>query len=162
MTAVTFGLELASQSTARRDAKEAPDARAALRKRWVGVVEQLGSGYRTARGAEMPDRVAVAYLSSYKVRRILYKWSVEVPRALMPNRQRTEGPAPLTTPMAAAAAAVVPSASTGGPVRDDAEVSAQPEGASAASRSEATAKLIRARSHDIGAIPMCRGGAKPK
>ena len=37
VTAVKFGLELASQSTARRDAKEAPDARTALRKRWVGV-----------------------------------------------------------------------------------------------------------------------------
>ena len=39
-----FGLVLASQSTARRDAKEASDARTALRKRWVGVVEKLGPG----------------------------------------------------------------------------------------------------------------------
>ena len=36
----------------------------------------------------MPDWVAVAHLPSYKVRRILHKWSVEVPKALMPNRQR--------------------------------------------------------------------------
>ena len=48
VTAVKFGLELASQSTARRGAKEAPDTRTALRKSWVGVVEQLGPGYRTA------------------------------------------------------------------------------------------------------------------
>ena len=73
VTAVKFGLELASQSTARRDAKEAPDARTVLRKRWVGVVEQLGPGYRTARDVEMPDWVAVAHLSSYKVRRTLNK-----------------------------------------------------------------------------------------
>ena len=44
VTAVKFGLELASQSTARRDTKEASDARTALRKRWVGVVEQLDRG----------------------------------------------------------------------------------------------------------------------
>ena len=86
VTAVKFGLELASQSTARRDAKEAPDARTVLRKRWVGVVEQLGPGYRTTRGAEMPDWVAVAHKPPYKIRRILHKWSVEVPRALMPDR----------------------------------------------------------------------------
>ena len=37
----------------------------------------------------MPDWVAVAHLPSYKVRRTLQRWSVEVPRAIMPNRQRT-------------------------------------------------------------------------
>ena len=37
----------------------------------------------------MPDWVAVAHLPSYKVRRLLQRWSVEVPRAIMPNRQRT-------------------------------------------------------------------------
>ena len=135
VTAVKFGLELASQSTARRDAKEASDARTALRKRCVGVVEQLGPRYRTARGAEMLDWVAVAHLPSYKVRRILNKWSVEVPRALMPNRQRTlhsflsaagargsAAPAPSPTPAEASAAAVpAPGASTGGPERADAE-----------------------------------------
>ena len=55
VTAVRFGLELASQSKARRDATEATDARTALRKRWVAMVEKLGAGYRTKRGAEMPD-----------------------------------------------------------------------------------------------------------
>ena len=71
--AVKFGLKLASQPAERRDAKEAADARTALRKRWAGAVEQLGPGYRTARGAEMPDWVAVAHLPSYKVRRLLQK-----------------------------------------------------------------------------------------
>ena len=38
----------------------------------------------------MPDWVAVAHhLPSYKVRRLLHKWTVEIPKALMPNRQRT-------------------------------------------------------------------------
>ena len=46
MTAVTFGLELAALPKARHDAKEATDARAALRKRWVATVEKLGPGYR--------------------------------------------------------------------------------------------------------------------
>ena len=59
VTAVRFGLELASQPKARRDAKEATDARAALRKRWVVMVGKLGLGYRPKRGAEMPDCVAV-------------------------------------------------------------------------------------------------------
>ena len=172
-TAVKFGLELASQSTARRDAKEASDARTALCKRWVGVVEQFGPGYRTARRVEMPDWVAVAQLPSYKVRRILHNWSVEVPRALMPKRalnsfvsaagaRGSAAPAPPETSAEASAEAVpAPSASTGGPAGDDAEVSAQPKGASAASRSEATATPIRARSHDIGAMSM-PWGAKPK
>ena len=175
VTAVKFGLELASQSTARRDAKEAPDARTALRKRWVGVVGQLGRGYRTARGAEMPGWVAVAHLPSYKVRRILHKWSVEVTRAVMPNRERalhsffsaagargSAAPAPPET-SAAASAKEVPtsSASAGGPAGDDAEESAQPKGVIVARRSEATATPIRARSHDTGAMPM-PWGAKPK
>ena len=64
VTAVKFRLELASQPAARRDAKEASDARTALRKRWTGAVDQLGPGYRTARTAEMPDWVAVAHLPS--------------------------------------------------------------------------------------------------
>ena len=89
VTAVRFGLELTSQPKARRDAKEATDARAALRKCWVAMVEKLGPGYRTKRGAEMPDWVAVAHLPSHNVRRTLHRWSVEVPRAIMPNRQRT-------------------------------------------------------------------------
>ena len=54
-TAVKCGLELASQPKARRDVKEASDARAALRKRWVTTVGKLGPGYRTTRGAEMPE-----------------------------------------------------------------------------------------------------------
>ena len=88
-TAVRFGLELAALPKARHDAKEATDARTALRKRWVATVDKLGPGYRTKRGAEMPDWVAVAHLPSYKVQRTLQRWSVEVPRAIMPNRQRT-------------------------------------------------------------------------
>ena len=89
VTAVRFGLGLASQPKARRDVEEATSARTALRKRWIATVGKLGPGYRTKRGAEMPDWVAVAHLPSYKVRRTLRRWSVEVPRAIMPNRQRT-------------------------------------------------------------------------
>ena len=155
MTAVKFGLELASQSTARRGAKEAMDARTALRKKWVGVVEKLGPGYHTARGAEMPDWVAVAHLPSYKIRRILHKWSIEVPRALMPNRQGElhsfisaagargpPAPAPLPTPAAApSAAALDSSASTGGSERAATEAPTQPSDASTASRSAASFDL---------------------
>lgn len=58
VTAVKFGLGLASQPNARLDAKEATDARAALRKlRWVAMAERLGPWYRTKRGAEMPERL---------------------------------------------------------------------------------------------------------
>ena len=89
VSAIRFGLELASLPKARRDAEDAANARTALIKRWVATVGKLGPGYRTKRGAEMPDWVAVAHLPSYKVRRILQRWSVEVPRAIMPNRQRT-------------------------------------------------------------------------
>ena len=89
VTAVRFGLELATQSKARRDVAEAKDARTALRKRWVATVEKLGPGYRTKRGVEIPDWVAVGHLPSYKVRRTLHRWSVEVPRAIMPNQQQT-------------------------------------------------------------------------
>ena len=55
VTAVRFGLELSALPKARCDAKEATDARAALRKRWVAMVERLGPGYRTKRGSEMLD-----------------------------------------------------------------------------------------------------------
>ena len=89
VTAVRFGLELAALPKARRGAKEATDVRTAIRKRWVAMVEKLGPGYRTQRGTEMPDWVAVAHLPSYKVRRTLHRWSIEMPRAIMPNRQRT-------------------------------------------------------------------------
>ena len=65
VAAARFGLELASQPKARRDVKEATSARTALWKRWVATVEKLGPEYRTKRGAEMPDWVAVAHLSSY-------------------------------------------------------------------------------------------------
>ena len=88
VTAVRFGLELASLPKARRDAKEATDARTALRKRWVAMDEKLGPGYRTKRGSEMPDWVAVSHLPSCKVRRTPHRWSIEVPREIMPNRQR--------------------------------------------------------------------------
>jgi len=59
VTAIRFGLELAALPKARHDAEEATNARTALRKRWVAMVEKLGPGYRTKRGAEMPDWVAV-------------------------------------------------------------------------------------------------------
>ena len=65
----------------------------------------------------MPEWVAVAHLPSCKIRSILHKWSVEVPRAIMPNRQRTprsfftaagarapSAPAPLPAPAAASEA----------------------------------------------------------
>ena len=55
VTAIRFGLELAALPKARHDAKEAADACTALRKRWVATVGKLGPGYRTKRGAEMPD-----------------------------------------------------------------------------------------------------------
>ena len=32
------------------------------KKKWVGTAEKLGPGYRTKRGAEMPDWAAVAHL----------------------------------------------------------------------------------------------------
>ena len=151
VTAVKFGLELASQPAARHDAEETSDARAALRKRWTGAVDQLGPGYRTTRGAEMPDWVAVAHLASYKVRRLLQKCSVEIPKALMPNRQRTlrslfsaagaqdsAAPARPTAPNAALAdTAPAPSAGAGDPDRDDEAISESPMNVSAATRTEA-------------------------
>ena len=93
------------------------------------AVDQLGTGYRTARGAEVPDWVvAVAHhLPSYKVGRLLHKWTVEIPKVLMPNRQRTlrsffsaagapgaAGTARPTAPAATAAdTALTPSAGAG-------------------------------------------------
>ena len=166
--------EIAIKPAARHDAKEASNARTALRKRWVGVVKRLGPGYRTARGEEMPDWVAVAHLPSYKIRRLMHKCSVEVPKTLMPNRQRTlrsflstvserglAAPAQLETPAAVSAdTAPAPRADTGEP-GGDAEVPEQSRDASAARRSEATATPPHARSHDIDAMPM-PWGEKPK
>ena len=37
----------------------------------------------------MPGWVAVAALPSYRIRRIMAKWAREVPRAVLPNSQRT-------------------------------------------------------------------------
>ena len=174
VTAVKFGLELASQPKARRDAKEASDARTALGKRWVGTVEKLGPGYRTTRGAEMPDWAAMAHLPSYNIRRILHRWSVEVPKAIMPNRQRTmhsfftaagarapSAPAPLPTQAAASEAAAPDQSRAGGFEQTGAEVPTQHAGASAASRSTATATPARDRRHNIGEVPV-PWGAKPK
>ena len=92
-------------------------------------VDQLGPGYRAARGPEVPDWVvAVAHhLPSYKVGRLLHKWAVEIPKVLMPNRQRTlrsffsaagapgaAGTARPTAPAATAAdTALTPSAGAG-------------------------------------------------
>ena len=158
VTAVKFSFELASQPKARRDAKEASDARTALRKRWVATVEKLGSGYRTTRGAEMPCWVAVAHLPSYKIRRILHRWSVEVPRAIMPNRQRTmhsfhtaagarapSVPAPLPAPAAAPEATALDRSHADRPERTGADTPTQHAGASASSRSAATATPARVR-----------------
>ena len=53
-----------------------------------GTAETLGrNGREVGAGVpheqrEMPDWVAVAYLPSYKVRRTLHRWSIEVPRAI--------------------------------------------------------------------------------
>lgn len=170
VTAVKFGLELASQPKARRDAKEASDARTALRKRWVAMVEKSGPGYRTKRGAEMPDWVAVAHLPSYKVRRILYRWSVEAPRAIMPNRQRTmhsfytaagarvpSVSAPLPA-QAAAPSAMAPGRSHADTLeRTSADATTQHAGASASSRSAATATPARDRRHRTLATYRRRG-----
>ena len=93
----------------------------------------------------------------------------------MPNLQRTLrsffsaagarglSAATLLPTLAAApsAAALDSSASTGGSARAVTKASTQPTGASAASRSAATATPIYSRSHDIGAMPM-PWGAKPK
>ena len=134
MTAVKFDLELASQPKAQRDAKEGSNTRTALSKKWVGTVEKLGPGCRTKRGTEMPDWVAVAHLPLYKIRRILDNWSIEVPRALMPNRQRSlrsflsaasesaqPAPAPLPTPAAASTTAAPDESSADESERADAE-----------------------------------------
>ena len=124
---------------------------------------------------KMPDWVAVAHLPSYKVRQLLHKWPVEVPKALMLNRQRTlhsflsavgarvlaalaQLEKPATVP---ADAAPAPRANTGEPAGGDAEATERSRGASAARRSEATATPPHARSHDIGAMPL-PWGEKPK
>ena len=138
VTAVKYGLGLSSQPKVRRGVKEATDARAALRKRWIVVVERLGPGYRTKRGAEVPGWVAVARLPSYKVRRILHRWSVEVPRAIMPNRQRTmhsfhtasgarvsAAPAPLSARAITPAATAPGRSHADGPGRTSDDVTAQ-------------------------------------
>ena len=166
VTAVKFGLELASQPKARRDVKEATDARTALRKRWVTTLEKLGPGYRTKRGAEMPDWVAVVHLPSYKVRRTLHRWSVEVPRAIMPNRQRTTQrfytaagarvpavPAPMPT-QATAPAPTAPGPSRAGELgRTIADDTEQHAAASAASQSAATATPAQGRRHNTADVP---------
>ena len=172
VTAVRFGLELASLPKARRDAKEATDARTALRKRWVATVEKSGQGYRTTRGSEMPDLVAVAHLPSCKVRRTLHRWSIEVPRKIMPNRQRTmhsfytaAGVRVTTDPasppaQAAAPAQPAPRLSCAGELRQTASRDAtQRQAASNASRREATATLPRNRRHNIVDVPAPRGEA---
>ena len=166
VTAVKFGLELASQPKARRDAKEATDARAALQKRWVAMVKRLGPGYRTKRGVEMPDWVAVAHLSSYKDRRILHRWSVEVPRAIMPNRQRTmhcfytaagarvpPAPAPLPAKAAKPAARASNRSHADASKRISADATTKHIGASTSRRSAATATPARDRRHNTGIVP---------
>ena len=166
VTAVRFGLELAVLPKARHDAKEATDARTALRKRWVATVEKLGPGHRTKRGAEMPDWVAVAHLPSYKVRRTLHRWSVEVPRAVMPNRQRTMHsfdaatgarlPANLAPP---ALRAAEPERPVEGRSRDEQPRQTAPEGAAqrqhvaGARGGGATATLPRERRNGISRVP---------
>ena len=167
VTTVRFGLELAALPKARHDAKEATDARAALRKRWVATVEKLGPGYRTKRGSEMPDWVAVAHLPSYNIRRTLHRWSTEVPRAIiMPNRQQTtrsfytatgaRSPAdPAPSPAQAtglARPAARPSRAVEHRRTEPRSVTQrQPEGG--VSVSGETATLPRERRHDISRVP---------
>ena len=114
----------------------------------------------------MPDWVAVAHLPPYKVQRILYRWSVEAPRAIMPNRQRTiysfhtaagarvpSAPAPLPA-QAAAPSATAPNAGHAiEPEQNGADATTQHAGASAPSRSTATATLARDRRHNIDDVP---------
>jgi len=166
VTAVRFGLELAALPKARHDAKEATDARTALRKRWVEMVEKLGPGYRTERGAEMSDWVAVANLPSYKVRRTLRRWSIEVSRAIMPNRQRTmnrfytaTGARLPADPAPPPLQATGPERPVAGPSRDDwlrqtalAGVTQRQQVADARD-SGVTATLPRERRHDISRVP---------
>ena len=96
----------------------------------------------------MPDWAAVAHLPSCKIRRILHRWSVEVPRAIMPNRQRTmhsfhtaagarvpSAPAPLPAQAAAPEAAAPDQSRADGFERTGAEVPTQHAGARAASQS---------------------------
>ena len=166
VTAVRFGLELASQPKARRDVKEATSARTALRKWWVATVEKLGPGYRTKRGAEMPDWVAVAHLPSCKGRRTLHRWSIEVPRAIMPHRQRTihsfhtaAGARVPTVPASLPAQAAAPAqtaprpSSMGEPSQAAPRDAAQRSAAHAGSRSEETATLPQDRRHNISDVP---------
>ena len=136
-------------------------------KRWVATAVKLGPGYRTKRGAEMPDWVAVAHLPSCKVRRVLHRWSIEVPRAILPNRQRTmrsfytaAGARVPTVPAslpAQAAAPVQPAprpSSTEESSRTAPGNAAQSPAASDGSRrSEATAPLPKDRRHSIADVP---------
>ena len=166
VTAGRFGLELAALPKARRDAKEATDARAALRKRWVATVEKSGPGYRTKRGFEMPDWVTVAYLSSYKVRRTLHRWSIEVPRAIMPNRQRTmhsfyttagarlpADPAPSPAQVTGLARPAPRPSRAGEPARTDPRSATKRRPESGVGMSGQTATLPRERRHDISRVP---------
>ena len=168
VTAVRFGLELASQPKARRDAKDATDARTALRERWVATAEKLGPGYRTKRGAEMPDWVAVAHLPSCKVRckvrPTLHRWSIEVPREIMPNRQRT------MCSFYTAAGERVPTAPASLPAQAAAPVQAAPRPSSAGEPRQATPRgRARAPSGEcrkpergVRNPTASRGGSAPK
>ena len=166
VTAVRFGLELAALPKARRDAKEATDARAALRKRWVATVEKLGPGYRTKRGSKMPDWVAVAHLPSYKIRRTLHRCSIEVPRAIMPNRQRTmhsfytatgawlpADPAPSPAQATGLARPAPRPSRAGEPRRTESGSATQRQPKSGVSVSRGTETLPRERRYDISRVP---------
>ena len=127
---------------------------------------RLSLSWRTKRGAEMLDWAAVAHLPSYKVRRTLRRWSIEVPRAIMPNRQRTMHrfytaagarvppvPAPLPTQ------ATAPAPTAPGPSHMDepgqiiAGNTVQGAAASAVSQSEDTATPTQDRRHNIAGVP---------
>ena len=92
----------------------------------------------------------------------------------MPNRQRTmcsfftadgaqppSAPVPLPAPAAVSEAAAPDQSIADGSKQTGAEVLTQQAGASAASRSAATATPARDRRHNIGEVPM-PWGAKPK
>ena len=172
VTAVRFGLELASLPKARRDAKEATDARTALRKRWVATVEKLGPGYRTKRGSEMPDWVAVAHLPSYKIRRTLIGGPLRGAKG--DHAESTTNDAQLYTaagarvtadpasPPAQATAPAQPAprlSCTDEPRQTDPRNVTQRQSVSGVSGSGATATLPRERRHNISDVPAPWGEA---
>ena len=114
----------------------------------------------------MPDWVAVAHLPSYKIRRTLHRWSIEVPRAIMPNRQRTmrsfctvagaRVPADPASPPTQATAPAQPAprlSCADEPRQTDPRNATQRQSVSGVSGSGTTATLPRERRHNIADVP---------